>query len=146
MNTLDYLDTENIAYELIELPNKVHTVEETASAMKCESSQILKSLLVQDSQDQSKMAVIILLGTKRLDFKKINQVCGFHDTRFVPMNDVLWKTGFEVWTLPPRGYGYKIPIFYDKDILDQWYVFAWSWKQDSLIKFNPQWLIGRVFF
>ena len=89
MTTLHYLDTENIPYELINLPNKVHTVEETALAMNCEPSQILKSLLVQDSQDQTKVAVIIILGTKKLDFKQINKVCGFHDTRLVPMNDVV---------------------------------------------------------
>jgi prolyl-tRNA editing enzyme YbaK/EbsC (Cys-tRNA(Pro) deacylase) len=89
MNTLVYLDTANISYELVSLPNKVHTVEETALAMDCEPSQILKSLLVQDSQDQSKIAVIIILGTKKLDFKQINKVCGFHDTRLVPMNDVV---------------------------------------------------------
>jgi prolyl-tRNA editing enzyme YbaK/EbsC (Cys-tRNA(Pro) deacylase) len=88
------------------------------------------------------------LGTKKLDFKQINKVCGFHDTRLVPMNDVVWKTGFQVGTLPPRGYGDKIAVFYDRDILNQWYVYAWSWKQDSLITFNPQWLEGenRVFF
>lgn len=145
MNDLSYLDTKWYGYELVKLWENVHTAQETALAVWTDISQILKSILVQNVKDRLKTALIVILWDKKIDFKKINKVCWFQDTRFAPV-DVVNATWFQIWTLPPWWYHDSIPIYFDKEILNKPVVYAWSWTSEYLIKFNPNQLLNTEYF
>ena len=137
MEGFDYLDARGIHYELIETP-LVHTAEETARALGCGLELILKSMLVFDSKHPERVSLFVVPGTKKLDFQRINALCGYQKARFYPVEKVLEKTGFEIGTLPPWGYSDDITLHYDKDIMKQSVVYAGSGDPRYLIKFNPK--------
>ncbi len=144
MKSFDYLNANGIPYELVKIP-LVHTAEETAKAIGCELELILKSMLVFDSKNPDKVSLFIIPGTKKLDFQKINGICGYEKARFFPCEKILEKTGFRIGTLPPWGYPDDISLYYDKDIMKQSVVYAGSGNPEYLIKFNPKDLDKTLF-
>lgn len=137
MKNLDYLNTKGISYDLIEVP-LVHTAEETAKALECGLEVILKSMLIFDSKNIEKISLFVIPGTKQLDFKKINGICGYKKARFFPLKKIHEKTGFDAGTLPPWGYSDNISLYYDEKILKQSLVYAGSGNPKYLIRFNPK--------
>jgi prolyl-tRNA editing enzyme YbaK/EbsC (Cys-tRNA(Pro) deacylase) len=138
------LNKEKIKYELIKVP-LVHTANETAKAIGCKLELILKSMLIYDYNNPNKISLFVIQGDKKLDFQKINTICGYENAKFFPIDKIFKKTGFEIGTLPPFGYSSDILIYYDRDILKQEFVYAGSGNQKYLIKFNPNNLNKSLF-
>lgn len=136
MEGFDYLKANGVPYELVKIP-LVHTADETAKALGCELELILKSMLVFDSKNPDKVSLFVISGTKRLNFQKIDDICGYEKSKFFPHEEIFEKTGFNIGTLPPWGYSDDISLHYDKDIMKQSVVYAGSGNPEYLIKFNP---------
>jgi prolyl-tRNA editing enzyme YbaK/EbsC (Cys-tRNA(Pro) deacylase) len=143
MTAFDYLDNASIPYRLIELKHIVHTASETADAVGCSIGSILKSMAVFDAANPDDIAIIVLLGNKRLDFSLLNKQISFAEAKLVAIGEVEKRTGFAAGTLPPFGYKKNIRVYYDKIILDKEKVYGGSGHPNFIIEFDPN-LIDKI--
>ncbi len=97
--------------EVVSFPDAVRTATQAASAVGCEVSRIVKSLVFVVA-DEHVMALVP--GDKRLDAAKLASAAGHEGvaTR-APLDDVRAVTGFVAGGTPPFGHTSEIRVFSD---------------------------------
>lgn len=97
--------------EVVAFPEAVKTATQAASAVGCEVSRIVKSLVFVVG-DEHVMALVP--GDKRLDTSKLATAAGHHDAaKRAPLDDVRAVTGFVAGGTPPFGHTSEIRVFSD---------------------------------
>ncbi len=118
-NIKDLLDKNKISYKLIE-HKPVFTSEDAAKIRGSSLSLGAKALIMKADK---KSIMIVVPGDKKVDtstFKKLYQV---KDLEMATKEEVKAVSGVEVGAVPPFGNLFKIPLYFDKTIVENEVVF-----------------------
>ena len=99
----------------------VFTNPDMAQALGAKESQTVKSLIVKTKE--GKFAVVVLPGDKKVDWKLLASKVNTKKVQFAKPEEVLELVGCEVGCVPPFGHLTDLPIYMDKDILKQDYLY-----------------------
>lgn len=114
------LEKNNIAYEIHE-HEPVYTNPTMAAALNVSESETVKSLVLMTKE--KKMVVLVLPGDQKVDWKKAAAGIGTKKVSFAKPEEVLDKVGCEVGCVPPFGQLSDLPIFMEKDLLKNEFVY-----------------------
>lgn len=118
-NIKDLLDKNKISYKLIE--HKPAFTSEDAAKIRGSSLSLGAKALIMKADKKSIM--IVVPGDKKVDtstFKKLYQV---KDLEMATKEEVKAVSGVEVGAVPPFGNLFKIPLYFDKTIVENGVVF-----------------------
>lgn len=118
-NIKDLLDKNKVTYKLIE-HKPVFTSEDAAKIRGSSLSLGTKALIMKADK---KSIMIVVPGDKKVDtstFKKLYQV---KDLEMATKEEVKAVSGVEVGAVPPFGNLFKIPLYFDKTIVENEVVF-----------------------
>ncbi|MEM1598570.1 MAG: aminoacyl-tRNA deacylase [Pyrobaculum sp.] len=116
--------------EVIRLDVPVRTVRQAARAVGTSEDKIVKTLVV--FCDGGYRAYVIR-GNKKLDLAALN-------CRLATPEEVLRATGYPVGGVPPV---LNIPVYIDKDLLAEDYVYGGGGDEYTLLKFKPSVLVEK---
>lgn len=111
------LDKLGLDCKVLELPNSTRTALDAASAIGCEISQIVKSLVFR-TKKTVKPVLVLASGPNQVDIKTIEDCVGESITK-ADADFVREVTGFAIGGIPPVGHKNVIDFIYiDKDLLN----------------------------
>lgn len=116
--------------EVVKLEVPVRTVREAARAVGVGGDKIIKTIVVNCGGE---FRAYILRGTKRLDVKSLG-------CRLATPEEVLTVTGYPIGGVPPV---LNIPVFIDKELLNEDYVYGGGGDDHSLLRFKPRVLVEK---
>ncbi len=128
--------------EIIELSNSTRTAREAAIACQCELSQIVKSLVFKNIND-NQLLLFLLSGSNQLDLAKVEALIGGKLERSDP-SEVRKKTGFAIGGVAPIGHMLPIPVFFDIHLLQFDSVYAAAGSPYSVFKVDPSLLAEKI--
>jgi len=112
---MEKLDAFNISYTIKPHERAVYTSEDAARERGVCLSQIVKTMLLTNSEGDVVAAVIP--GDRKLDFKKLKKLTGLKSLSFVKRKSVEEKLGLVVGAISPLGEIFqKIPVFVDPGV------------------------------
>jgi prolyl-tRNA editing enzyme YbaK/EbsC (Cys-tRNA(Pro) deacylase) len=110
------LDKLGLECRVLELPNSTRTALDAASAIGCEISQIVKSLIFK-TKKTDKPVLVLASGTNQVDIKIIEDRVGESITK-ADADFVREVTGFAIGGIPPVGHKNVIDLIYiDQDLM-----------------------------
>ncbi len=115
------LEALKIDYTVKPHSQPVYTSEAAARERGVRLSQIVKTMLLMDRNDN--MVVAVLPGDKKLDLKKIKKRIGVKDLRFLDRETIAQRLGLVAGAIAPIAelFG-KIPILVDPAVFQEEYV------------------------
>ena len=106
-----------LAYRTVTI-GQVHSAEEAAEARGIHLSQLVKSLVVRQSDDQ--YFFVLISGTRVIDWPKLRKAIGVTRLSMPPADEALSVTGYRRGTITPFGSSISWPVIADSHIaLDQ---------------------------
>jgi len=114
--------------ERIVLPTPVRTVRQAAQAVGVSEDKIVKTLVVKCGEEYR---AYVIRGNKRLDLDKLG-------CRMATPKEVAEVTGYNVGGVPPI---LKIPVYIDRELLAEDYVYGGGGDEYSLLRFRPARLV-----
>lgn len=118
--------------EVIRLQTPVRTVREAAQAIGVSEDKIVKTIVVYCNGE---FRAYVIRGTKRLNTKLLG-------CRLATPDEVFTATGYSVGGVPPV---LNIPVYIDRELLREDYVYGGGGDEYSLLKFKPIELVKRGF-
>ncbi|MFH1390810.1 MAG: YbaK/EbsC family protein [Candidatus Diapherotrites archaeon] len=109
-----FIKKNGVDAELIPLAHEVRTVSDAVKATGIPAENHAKSILFICSNKEP--VVVVLLGTDRVDYKKLKELMNVKDVRLAEPDEVEEITGFEVGGVPPIGF-YGVKTIVDPDVL-----------------------------
>lgn len=126
----DFIKRYNLSAILYRYSSTVESVEKASTMCGADTSNIIKTLiLVADSEP----LIAIVLGNKKLNYKKVAKVANTTSVRMAKPSEVKMYTGFDIGGVSPLSEcikRYKIVI--DKDVTRREYVWCGGGDQYSL--------------
>lgn len=116
--------------ELIRVERPVRTVKDAAGALGVDVEKIVKTIVVVCGADYR---AYVVRGNKKLDLKQLG-------CRLATAEEVLSTTGFPVGGVPPA---LPIPVYIDRELLTEEYVYGGGGDEYSLLKFRPLDLVQK---
>ena len=116
--------------QLIRLGEPVRTVRQAAKAVGVDEDRIIKTLVVNCGGEYR---AYVLRGVKKLDLERVG-------CRMATPEEVLNVTGYAVGGVPPV---LPIPVYIDRELLREEYVYGGGGDDHSLLKFRPLTLVER---
>jgi len=104
-----------ISAEIIKLPQTTRTATEAATALKCDVSQIAKSIVFEGVTSGFGVLVIVS-GANRVSEEIVSKIVGEQIKKASP-EFVRDKTGFAIGGVPPLGHLNPMKILIDEDLL-----------------------------
>ena len=138
-NAMRYLDDIGVQYVIKPHSQPVFTSEDAARERGVRLSQIVKTMVVKTSRDESVIALIP--GNRRLDLKQMGEVLGDKKLKLVDRAEVQKLTGYEVGAISPIGLRKNFHMLLDKHILDEQFVDISSGRPDAGIELLSQELL-----
>lgn len=134
------LKDRGIDFELIPLAQSVHSVHDVQVACKCETSEVIKTLVFIGSNP----IIVILPGDKKANIAKIEKLTGERGLHMAKPAEVLAITGYSVGSISPFGINSGVKQIVDNSILALSSLFLGSGRSDLLIKIS-QAEFGKAF-
>ena len=133
----EYLQVHDIQGEILDLDVPTPTVESAASAVGCQTSQIVKSLLF-FVRDEPVLA--ITSGPAHIERRTIaaHYQVGRKKVKLADPQRVLEETGFGVGAMPPFGHYSPLPTLIDKRVLEKDQVYAGGGSEQTLLRISPR--------
>ncbi|MEM1932155.1 MAG: YbaK/EbsC family protein [Pyrobaculum sp.] len=114
--------------EIVVLNTPVRRVKDAAAALGVGEDKIIKTIVVLCN---GVYKAYIVRGSKKIDLAKLG-------CRLASPEEVLEATGYPVGGVPPV---LPIPVFIDKELLKEEYVYGGGGDEYSLLKFKPLLLV-----
>jgi len=124
-----FIQEHNLPIELIILNKSTATSELAAKALKCDISQIAKSILIICNEP----IIVVISGDKKVNLKKLSNILNCK-ARIAKPEEVEKYTGFKVGGVPPFGFNKSIRIFLDKSLERFDFVYAAGGETNAIIK------------
>lgn len=109
------IDERGLGLAVQELPDSTRTADDAARALGCSKSQIVKSLVFQET-DTGRPVVVLASGPNRVNESAIagqlGRPIGKADADYVKR-----VTGFAIGGVPPFGHRSPVELFVDEDLL-----------------------------
>lgn len=128
--------------KILKMAQSTRTAEEAASAAGCAVSQIVKSLVFENSQT-GKLNLLLVSGAHDADMDYISECYGLSFTR-CEVRRVRDETGFAIGGVAPIGHLKPITIHMDRSLLDHDVVWAAAGRPDSVFSVDPNALAQAV--
>ena len=112
---ISFLKSKNAKFELIE-HEPVFTSEQAAKVRGARLCEGVKAIVLKSSS--AKFVLACVPGDKKIDFKKLAQICGEKKFSLASPNEVLEQTGCEIGSVSPLGMIYPLETFFDKRIIE----------------------------
>ncbi len=129
LKSIEQLQLANVPYEVIKLPDTVHTAIDVKNVCGCDLDQVIKTMVLTGSS-----AVIALIpGNLRLSLDKIRLSLSDPSLKLANPLDVKRLTDTEPGSVSPIGDYHDLTILVDMNIQDKEKVFIGSGQSDTLI-------------
>ncbi len=116
---VSFLKERNAKFDLIE-HEPVFTSDQAAKVRGCLPKQGVKAIVVKSGS--AKFVLACVSGDKKIDLKRLAQICGEKKFSLASPQEVLEKTGCEIGSVSPIGAVYPLETFFDKKILENEFV------------------------
>ena len=141
------LDSKGLKCTVLELPASTRTAVDAATAIGCDVSQIVKSLIFK-TKETNKPVLVLASGPHRVNEKSVEAALGESITK-ADADFTREVTGFAIGGIPPIGHHRKIDlIFIDEDLLKFESVWAAAGTPNAVFNFQGKDLLsmteGRV--
>lgn len=127
---------EGIGARIIQPGVPTPTVTDAARALDTDESQILKTLLFTNPNDEAVLA--IACGTARISIEVLQQVSGLTQLRLAKPKTVSQLTGYPVGAVPPIGHRTSLTTIIDEQVARHEVVFGGGGTDDSLLEIRPR--------
>ena len=128
-----YLSEKNIPHEIQEFQMSVHTVEMAAGAVGVSLDQMIKTVVMIDSKNDT--VVTIIRGDDRMSISRVGFQMKLDGLRMASADEVLQRTGYPIGGVPPLGFSAKFAI--DVKVKDMMHCWAGGGSDRALMKLNP---------
>jgi prolyl-tRNA editing enzyme YbaK/EbsC (Cys-tRNA(Pro) deacylase) len=138
---------------LHEFSESTHTAFDAANLLKCNLSQIIKSIvIIVETEEKNIPMLVIVPGTKKLRQRALRKLLKdelnivANDSRLATQPEVLEITGFIVGSVPPISL--NIPVICDSDIQQETIVYGGGGKTNSILQIPTSLFVNitRPFF
>ena len=123
-----------VPHQIKELPHSTRTAVEAAAAVNSNVSQIVKSLVFQTSHE--KPVLILTSGSNQVDENLVSKVIG-DKIKFADADFVRQHTGFAIGGVSPYGLTEDLPIYIDRDLLEQPLIWAAAGSSHAVFSITP---------
>ena len=137
-NFIDFLKQNNLDIKINDFDEFTHTAIQAATALKCDVSQIAKSLIFKT--ESGKPVLIIASGSNRVDTTKIAKLLGESISK-ADANFVKEKTSYTIGGVPPFAFPENIIIIIDEDLLKFDTIWASAGTNNSVFSITPDNLV-----
>jgi Ala-tRNA(Pro) deacylase len=111
----ELLQKEGVDYEILEHP-LTYTASETAQAQHIPGHRMVKSVIVKGDE---KWLLCVLPATHHIDFDRLKREFGFKHAVLASEDEIsALFPEYEVGAMPPFGQLASIPVYVDKDLLE----------------------------
>ena len=124
---------EGLQVEIETLAASTRTVEDAASAVGCESSQIAKSIVFVADGDP---VVCVASGAQRVDARRLCDALDCAEARPASPTEVRAATGFSPGGVPPLAHG--LPVVFDVALLEHDRIWAAGGDGHSVFAVEPR--------
>ncbi len=115
MKSIDFLEANEISFNMIHLKEIPKTAQDVERFYGCSLHQVLKSLVF---LGESKKIIAVVPGDKRVDVNKLKKVSGQMTLRIAKPDEVEELTGYSIGGVSPFGIENDIIKIIDKSIFD----------------------------
>ena len=117
-------------------PSRKTTVQELTQLLSAEAKQEIEEDFVLIALDDLYKASVLENGIDKIDFKKVRKLLKTKSVSFANSEEVLKVTNCEVGGVPPFGNLFKIPVYIDKNLLENKKIDFNAGKQTVSIEMN----------
>jgi len=108
-----FLKNFNQSLDVIVLENSARTAQDAATALGCDVSAIVKSLLF---KTEDNFILCLVAGDKRCSLNKLKKCTDKKDIKMASPEEVKTQTGYTIGGVSPVGHLNKIEIFIDESL------------------------------
>jgi prolyl-tRNA editing enzyme YbaK/EbsC (Cys-tRNA(Pro) deacylase) len=127
---------------ILKMTQSTRTAEEAAEAAGCDVSQIVKSLVFENTSTK-KLELMLVSGSHNADMDYISERYGLSFAR-CNVRRVREETGFAIGGVAPIGHLSPIRIYMDRTLLDHERVWAAAGRPDSVFSVDPKALASAI--
>jgi len=131
----DFLKVAGVSVRFFEFAEHTMTVDAAVRRIGVGRERIIKSLLF--ICDDGSPVLAIITGDRRVDEKKLANICGVKRVRRATPEEVKYFTGYEVGAVPPVHHKTKIKTVMDSRVLDFDRVIGGGGGINVLIEISP---------
>lgn len=121
---------------ILKMAQSTRTAQEAADAAGCEVSQIVKSLVFENTSTK-KLELMLVSGAHNADMDYISIHYGLSFVR-CDVRRVRDETGFAIGGVAPIGHLNPIAVYMDRTLLDHAEVWAAAGRPDSVFSVDPK--------
>ncbi|KGF66912.1 membrane protein [Hoeflea sp. BAL378] len=127
---------------ILKMAQSTRTAEEAAEAAGCDVSQIVKSLVFENSAT-GQLNLMLVSGAHNADMDYISATYNLSFTR-CDARRVRDETGFAIGGVAPIGHLKPIAVYMDRMLLSHGEVWAAAGRPDSVFRVDPQALASAI--
>ncbi|MBU4529494.1 MAG: YbaK/EbsC family protein [Hoeflea sp.] len=131
-----------LSIRILKMAQSTRTAEEAAEAAGCHVSQIVKSLVFENSAT-GQLNLMLVSGAHNADMDYISKNYNLSFTR-CDARRVRDETGFAIGGVAPIGHLTPITVYMDRTLLDHAEVWAAAGRPDSVFRVDPQALATAI--
>jgi prolyl-tRNA editing enzyme YbaK/EbsC (Cys-tRNA(Pro) deacylase) len=135
-------DAAGISIRILKMPQSTRTAQEAADAAGCTVSQIVKSLVFENTQAKE-LNLLLVSGAHSADMDYISERYGLSFTR-CEVRRVRDVTGFAIGGVAPIGHLTPIAVYMDRSLLEHDTVWAAAGRPDSVFSVAPKALAAAI--
>lgn len=125
----------DLGISVVEYPEGTRTAEEAATAVGCDVSQIVKSLVFDAG---GRLVLALTSGARRVDPAALARVAGVERVGRADAEQVRAATGFPIGGVPPLGSRTSLDTFLDPTLLDHDVVWAAAGTPRHVFAVDPR--------
>lgn len=129
-------DDAGLKIRILKMAKSTRTAEEAADAAGCDVSQIVKSLVFENTSSR-KLNLLLVSGAHNADMDYISMLYGISFAR-CDVRRVRDETGFAIGGVAPIGHLNPIAVYMDRSLLDHAEVWAAAGRPDSVFSVDPK--------
>ena len=127
---------------ILKMAQSTRTAEEAANAAGCDVSQIVKSLVFENTSTK-KLELMLVSGAHNADMDYISTHYGLSFAR-CDVRRVRDETGFAIGGVAPIGHLNPIAVYMDRTLFDHTEVWAAAGRPDSVFSVDPKALATAI--
>ncbi|MGJ8572825.1 MAG: YbaK/EbsC family protein [Hoeflea sp.] len=127
---------------ILKMAQSTRTAQEAADAARCDVSQIVKSLIFENTETR-KLELMLVSGAHNADMDYISERYGWSFAR-CDVRRVRDETGFAIGGVAPIGHLTPIKVYMDRTLLDHAEVWAAAGRPDSVFSVDPKALASAI--
>lgn len=131
----DFLHGRGLDVQVVELADSTRTAVEAAQAIGCTVSQIAKSLIFRDV-DNNKPVLVVASGTNRVSLQKVTKLSGLSLTK-ADAEFVKNRVGYSIGGVPPVAHSESVTTLLDQDLQNFTQIWAAGGTPHAVFTLTP---------